>query len=493
MAHRISVNPEWPVTALFKQVDDRPDVVKQFHEALLHYLQKKYSRSIAILENLALSIQEWPIFYNSSLGYTQLGYFDVAHQYLRRAQELGLPERFVDAEIDLLWLMRRTDEAIQRVQRLRSPLLQGMYRELLGQSVSSPEEIKELRGNFLKSIRPSLRIAYFMTATNLCGGAKIILEHVHQLSSKGHDVSIISFDSVPDWYSVKVPFYQTDFRLSNLMDMPHFDIAVSGFFWLNLLCLRLADRTYHFAQGDEWTFGYDLKVDPIMKDIVYQFHALPNKQLVVSTFLAQAIAKNFDRSDSTLIANAVEDFFVPSDRSDPFQIIMVGSEMNAFKNVPVMMQALDIVRLRGYPIKVIWVSSTPRQNQSFVCDFYERPDRYLLADLYRSSGVFISASDFEASPLVFIEAMKSRLAIVTSDSGGVRDYIRDGENAIVVQKIVADHFADAIERLLSNDVLRETLSNNAWEASRRFNWRRSMEVLEDTFYDDLAINFPVIP
>lgn len=117
------------------------------------------------------------------------------------------------------------------------------------------------------------------------------------------------------------------------------------FFWH--LSLLLSGRTYHFAQGDEMTFGFDALSDPVIKDIIYMCHNLSNKQLVVSTFLARAIEKNFERTNYDLIPVSVEPFFQPVSEKVSRQVMIVGSEINQFKNVPMILEACDILRSRG--------------------------------------------------------------------------------------------------------------------------------------------------
>ena len=474
------------------QIDDRGPQVKQFHSALTKYLDGRFSPSVAILENMMLTVTEWPVYYNAGLGYLRLGRPDRAQPLLERSLQLGLPARFREGCIDARLLLGDRDAALRHADVLESAPHRAMYRAVAGEAFADWESLRAAKARWFRDEKPRLRIAYFMTATNLCGGSKVIFEHAERLAGMGHDVAIISFDAAPDWHTVRLPFYQSNFALSGVRDLPRFDIAVSGFFWINMLILLLGNRTYHFAQGDEWTFGYDT-FDALTKDAVWQFHNLPNRQIAVSTFLAQAIDNHFERPQHTLIPVSIEDFFEPGPVKNSGQVLMIGAEMNRFKNVPMMMQALDILRARGYPLKVVWISSAPRQNADFACDFHHSPERRLIAQLYRTSEVFVSASDFEASPLPILEAMKSGTAIVTSDSGGIRDYVVNGENALVVSPHTAEALAGAIARLLDDGALRDALARNGRETSRRFSWDFSMKKLQDMLYEDLAVPFPAIP
>jgi len=72
-----------------------------------------------------------------------------------------------------------------------------------------------------------------------------------------------------------------------------------------------------------------------------------------------------------------------------------------------------------------------------------------LLDLYHDTGLFIlvsysEAKNFEGFGIVFLEANACGVPVLTSRDGGMRDYVVDGENGILVQT----HDADGIEAAL---------------------------------------------
>lgn len=85
----------------------------------------------------------------------------------------------------------------------------------------------------------------------------------------------------------------------------------------------------------------------------------------------------------------------------------------------------------------------------------------------QSADIFVLPSKYEGMPMTIIEAMATGLPIVASNVGGIPDMVTDGHSAFLVD-CDAQAVADACERLLENQRLRETLGRNAAKESARF-------------------------
>lgn len=92
--------------------------------------------------------------------------------------------------------------------------------------------------------------------------------------------------------------------------------------------------------------------------------------------------------------------------------------------------------------------------------------------IYHRGDIFVSPTHAEGFSNTILEAMASGLPIVSCDTVGVVDCLRDGENGLLVP--VSDHMAlvGAIERLLSDGSLRHQLAAAALhEARTRYAWQ----------------------
>jgi glycosyltransferase involved in cell wall biosynthesis len=102
------------------------------------------------------------------------------------------------------------------------------------------------------------------------------------------------------------------------------------------------------------------------------------------------------------------------------------------------------------------------------------PVFYSLADL------FLYPSNVEAFPIPLTEAMACGTPIVTSDANGLKEIV--GDAALLVNPRHPDEIAQAVEQVLSDPDLRNTLSSRALERAKMFRWencaRETLDILE---------------
>lgn len=72
--------------------------------------------------------------------------------------------------------------------------------------------------------------------------------------------------------------------------------------------------------------------------------------------------------------------------------------------------------------------------------------------------VFLNTSDVDNAPVTVTEAMACGLCVVSTDAGGVRDLVDDGEEALLVGRDAAGEMASAVRRLLADPELAARLS-----------------------------------
>jgi glycosyltransferase involved in cell wall biosynthesis len=110
-----------------------------------------------------------------------------------------------------------------------------------------------------------------------------------------------------------------------------------------------------------------------------------------------------------------------------------------------------------------------------------------IADWYAAADIVALGSRWEGTPLAVIEAMATGRAVVCTDVGGVRDIIRDGENGYVVPVNDQAEMTAALERLVTDEKLRERMAAAADRIAARFSAERLVGELE-TLYRGLIVS-----
>ncbi len=84
-------------------------------------------------------------------------------------------------------------------------------------------------------------------------------------------------------------------------------------------------------------------------------------------------------------------------------------------------------------------------------------------DITAAADVFCLSSDSEGLPLALLEALSLGTPVVSTDAGGVRDAIVDGETGLIVPVGDREALEAAIDRLLADPELRARLVRNGHE------------------------------
>lgn len=103
-------------------------------------------------------------------------------------------------------------------------------------------------------------------------------------------------------------------------------------------------------------------------------------------------------------------------------------------------------------------------------------DEAAMAVAFARTDVFLLPSLFEGTPLTLIQAMMSGLPIVTTETCGMKDVIRRGDNGLLVSIRRPDAIISAVQNLVTDRALRERLGRAAHaDAIEHYTWDRVAE------------------
>ena len=208
------------------------------------------------------------------------------------------------------------------------------------------------------------------------------------------------------------------------------------------------------------------------------------------------------------IENAVDaSFFNVSSKMDPKRLLFVG-RLIPRKGVHTLLHAFAELhrRLPDTTLRIAGGDSFSNelrayggQLRSFVkqsgleeaVTFLGPVDRARLLEEYRRSSVVVLASVQETAPMVIAEAMAVGNAVVSTDCGGVRHMVEDGETGRVVPVDDITAFSDALHEVLADTQRLEAMIQGGREVAReRFHADLVAARTREVYYNVLGRTVP---
>lgn len=170
------------------------------------------------------------------------------------------------------------------------------------------------------------------------------------------------------------------------------------------------------------------------------------------------------------------------------------------KDYPNLFEAARELVQRGVHARIVAVGQGPQDAELHALrDELGLADRVILTG-FRDDAVrvmaacdaFVLASRWEGLPVAVMEAVGLGLPIVSTAVGGMAEEFTDGVDALLVPPGDASALADALERVATDEGLRDRLARASRDRAADFGVARTMEVIEAT-YEELAATRPSAP
>lgn len=333
-----------------------------------------------------------------------------------------------------------------------------------------------------------LNIVYIMVWTHVCGGSKIILEYANRLTQKNHNVSIVTYDEKPQWFKLddRVNFVQVPRGKDIKKYIPQCDIIVAT----SWKCIyetvesNIAPVVF-FEQGGAHLFEPE-NIDKQKLEIIKHRINLVPFVYTVSSYSKDKMLEIYNQ-DSKVICNSVDtNIFYPRENYDDkenIEIALIGSEDFKFKNIGEILQAYRILSQKYSNLSLNWITQTqPTKNPEKAI---VNPPQKEIGEILRKSDIYVCNSEYESFGLPTLEAMTCGTAIITTDTGGMRDFVKENENGLIVEKHNLEDLVQKIEILINDNELRKKLSKNGVKTARKMNWDESVNQLIE-YYQEIA-------
>lgn len=140
-----------------------------------------------------------------------------------------------------------------------------------------------------------------------------------------------------------------------------------------------------------------------------------------------------------------------------YVIIGQGEELEYAKNLK------SFIKDNGLENRVFFISSGIDDNK--LLEFYRSAELFVLTPVEENHH-------FEGFGIVYLEAAASGLPIVATYDSGAASATKDGYNSILVPQNDSQRTADAVLKILSDNLLRLNLKNNSRKWAKNFSWEK---------------------
>lgn len=339
------------------------------------------------------------------------------------------------------------------------------------------------------------------------GGIRVIAELANGLVQRGHIITlitppIISFPFPLDENVVLISRDEnkngngflgkfTDYLFIYKKSKIAGDIVLSNYYTTFFLGWVLkvfnGKKNVYFIQGYEPDFfdlkqNFSNKIKSNLAKITYLIK--PDLRITISQYIKDKIGK--------------KDVLIINDGIDPKIFNAIVHEKSNRSKTIISSIALDIKR-KGFCdfIKAIEILSDKRKDFEILLFSSQRDVKLDLSFPYsivfpssdleiveclQKSDIFISASHLEGFGLPGLEAMACGAALITSNSGGITQYAVSESNSLIFEVGNINALVVAIERLLDDSVLHQSIICEGLSTSKKFTW----DIMCENFEKELS-------
>lgn len=342
-----------------------------------------------------------------------------------------------------------------------------------------------------------MKINIVIPSTVLGGGVRQIFSYANALVERGWDVVIYvpgiywpnreGFPNIKtsianifkrgtkvDWFDCKFPIKIATIVNNRFIRDADFTIATA---WstakeVSMLNQKKGKKIY-FIQD------YEINKTGSDKDKVEATYKFGMNNVVIANWLKDIVHQVSGVTPFVLYNGIKDNEFIKSEKkiNKYRKIIMIGN-MAWYKGGKQGLQILEELKVE-YNIVPILYGAGPIKNLPSDIEFYLRPDRKKLMQLYEEADICLSPSVREGWGLTVTEAMAHKCAIVGTNTGAIKELCVNNENALISKpEDYVDLKKNLIKLIKSDEKLLE-LQETAYKTALTLKESKQIDKLEE--------------
>ncbi|MDA8233798.1 MAG: glycosyltransferase [Clostridia bacterium] len=189
---------------------------------------------------------------------------------------------------------------------------------------------------------------------------------------------------------------------------------------------------------------------------------------------------------------SIKDFFRPIDKkkakgeleksrglTSPFIFSITGYDPR--KNNKGLIKALSLLSKEFQDLKLVILGIKKPNDEEFMqyarslnvndkIVFLDYVSDEMLVTIYNACDIFVFPSEYEGFGIPILEAFKTGAPVITSNVSSMPEIAADGA-ALLVDPSKTEQIAEAIQKILTDDSLRNSLIERGFKRSNNFSWR----------------------
>ncbi|MFC5653479.1 glycosyltransferase family 4 protein [Paenibacillus solisilvae] len=329
-----------------------------------------------------------------------------------------------------------------------------------------------------------MKVVIPVGALHLGGGCKNLADLANALHARGHDTEVLVPEEAPVVYDIhckltRIPSLRASY-------IPYGDIVIANFYTTFSACYEAwPKQVIRFSQAYEpswvwnrdfavWTYSQGVPVitlsswldEQIYKDVRQRTHVI-NPGIDPKVFYPSPIPKKLIPGKRKIILYLARD---PDS----------GYEIKGFHDFIRCMVLFNSAYQGKYIVHMVCPEKILKLPSGIPYRTYGAISDKQFAELYREADVFVSSSWIEAYGFPPLEAMACGTPVVTTDSGGIRDFAEHMQSAFITKPRRPSELAGALKAVLTNEALYQKLAAGGLKSASRFRKHDFEQKLVDT-------------